>query len=323
MPDYSVKEKIVLGGLVFLITLFGLGGCLGGREPEPLDTQNIGYSFFVAGHVYGKPSYLYKADESYGGEVHPPFREKFDFIRNYPGMQFGVLVGDIVKKATAENWDKVDSQLAVLDRPAFFAAGNHDLSDRGLFEARYGRTYFGFRHENDLFIILDPDPGNGNITSEQLDFLDSCLTGPDSIGHVFVFFHQVLWWNEENKYRYVEPNSTDGRADTINFWTDVEPKFRALDRDVYLFCGDVGAHPTGESFMYDHYANIYLIATGMGGGKRDNFVIISVLVDGTVIPRLIALNDENIDALGRLETSSLPTRWSRWWNKLRYKLTNL
>jgi hypothetical protein len=49
----------------------------------------VRYSFFVAGHTYGKPRV------NHGGFC-PPFESKFNSIKNDTLMQFGLLTGDIV-----------------------------------------------------------------------------------------------------------------------------------------------------------------------------------------------------------------------------------
>ena len=56
--------------------------------------------------------------------------------------------------------------------------------------------------------------------------------------------------------------------------------------------------------MYHQYDNITLIASGMGGGVKDNMVIVDVHEDKSVSFRLIALNGNDIHALGRLEDHS-------------------
>ena len=111
---------------------------------EPADTS---YSFFVAGHTYGKPNVNNEG-------FHPPFKAKFDRIRNDAKIDFGVLTGDVVIYATPQCWDDVDADIALLDKPIYFAVGNHDMKNRALFESRYGKTYQSFVHKNDLFIIF-------------------------------------------------------------------------------------------------------------------------------------------------------------------------
>ena len=46
------------------------------------------YSFFVAGHAYGKPGVNKKG-------FHLPFKDKFNYIQNRTEIKFGILTGDI------------------------------------------------------------------------------------------------------------------------------------------------------------------------------------------------------------------------------------
>ena len=191
--------------------------------------------------------------------------------------------------------------------PVYFAAGNHDITDRALYESRYGQSYYSFINHADLFIVLDPNIDAWNISGVQLAFLENVLNSEaQTANNIFVFFHQLLWWEPENIYQNVVLNSLAGRADTINFWSEIEPLFTELSNPVHLFAGDVGAFSTGSEFMFHQYDNITLIASGMGGNVRDNFVIIDVYEDGSVGYRLIALNDPDVTALGKLEDYILP-----------------
>jgi hypothetical protein len=287
------RNRIVLF-LLTLTILFSLSGCEKNNGDEKI-VPYIQYSFFVAGHTYGKPGV-----DNIG--FHPPFRQKFDLIKNDSTIQFGVLTGDIVCSGTAVNWDEIDLDVEELGLTVHFAVGNHDMSDRQLYETRYGKTYYSFLYNNDLFIILDPYLDHWNISNEQLQFLKNELQQKaGNADHIFVLFHQVLWWAPDNKFKNVKINSLDGRAEEINYWDEVEPLFHSLSVPVYQFAGDVGAFPTGDEFMYYKYDSITLIASGMGGEVRDNFVIADVHSDKTVSFRLIALNGDDINALGKLE----------------------
>lgn len=281
------------GSFIFFFVLMVLFiSCDKEAKPEPEIPE---YSFFVAGHSYGHPG-----TNNVG--LHPPFVSKFEMIKNDSLMDFGFLTGDIVSFSTPVDWNEVDAQILDLEMPVYFAAGNHDITNREAYENRYGSTYYSFVHQNDLFITLDPNYDQWNITNDQLIFLDSVLTvHAASVNNIFVFFHQVLWWSPENEYASVIVNSIDDKADTINFWTEVEPRFNALENNVFMFAGDVGAYANGDEFMYHSYDNLTLVASGMGGGVRDNFVIADVYADKSVSFRLISLNTSEIDALGKLE----------------------
>ncbi|MEL6845302.1 MAG: hypothetical protein AAFP02_19015, partial [Bacteroidota bacterium] len=175
-------------------------------------------------------------------------------------------------------------------------------------ENRYGRAYYSFEKGNDLFIVLDPNRDAWNIGGDQLIWLQQELN-EKAIGatNVFVFFHQLLWWTEDNIYRKVRLNSTQGRADSINFWTEVFPLFDVLEKEVYMFAGDVGANAVGDEFFYHQNGQVHFIASGMGSITRDNFIITEVLNNGTVRFRLIGLScAEGLDCLGALTDYELP-----------------
>ena len=270
------------------------------NEDGTTEESPISYSFFIAGHTYGSPG----VDND---GLHPAFKNKFDLIQSDGHIGFGVLTGDIVITGTEQNWNEVDNDIIDLGLPVYFAAGNHDITDRVLFESRYGQTYYSFVHQSDLFIVLDPNLDEWNISDDQLQFLENALNSEaQNVNNIFVFFHQVLWWEPDNIYQNVTLNSLAGRADTINFWNEIEPLFNGLPKPVHMFAGDVGAFNTGSEFMYHQYENITLIASGMGGNVRDNFIIIDVHEDASVSFRLIALNAPDISALGDLEDYTLP-----------------
>ncbi len=284
---------------IFLFLVLVLFSC-DKNEDGTTEESPISYSFFIAGHTYGSPG----VDND---GLHPAFKNKFDLIQSDGHIGFGVLTGDIVITGTEQNWNEVDNDIIDLGLPVYFAAGNHDMTDRVLFESRYGQTYYSFVHQSDLFIVLDPNLDEWNISDDQLQFLENALNSEaQNVNNIFVFFHQVLWWEPDNIYQNVTLNSLAGRADTINFWNEIEPLFNGLSKPVHMFAGDVGAFNTGSEFMYHQYENIKLIASGMGGNVRDNIIIIDVHEDASVSYRLIALNDPDINALGDLLDYELP-----------------
>lgn len=256
--------------------------------------DSILYSFFIAGHTYGAPGV-----NNVG--LHPPFRAKFDYIQSRAEIELGVLTGDIVSaNPVAQDWDEVDEDVESLGLPVHFAVGNHDMENRPLYESRYGATYYHFLHENDLFIILDPNIDGWNISGDQLQFLEDVISdNAEMSDNIYVFFHQILWRENDNAFSYISWNSPAGRDDSVNFWTEVEPVFRALSNDVFMFAGDLGASWASD-VTYDSYDNITLIASGMGGGDGDNFVVINVHSDKSVTYDLICISDPEEQCLGLL-----------------------
>jgi len=274
-----------------------------------LSAQNNNYSFFVAGHTYGAPM-----TNSIG--LHPPFKNKFSYIQNRSEIKFGFLTGDIVEHPSIAAWDSVDSDINTLGLPVHFAAGNHDVIDRPLFESRYGSTYSHFTHQNDLFITLDPNLDSWIISGAQWNYLDSLLQSTSqSIDNIYVFFHQVLW-HDSTHYSNIIPNSLSGRAESINFWSAVEPLFNNLNNQVFMFAGDFYAWHPKTDVMYDNYDNITLIGSGMGGGPNDNFIVVNIDSSKNVTYDLICLTGNNLNCLGDLSDHQILVNTNEKYNIL-------
>lgn len=283
--------------LAFIVPVFLLASCAQDRELVEIESPIAPplYSFFVAGHTYGAAGV-----DNEG--LHPPFVEQWDYLNAYQHLELGVLTGDIVSaQPTIEDWEEVDEDLALLDVPTYFAVGNHDMENRPVFEERYGDTYYSFLKRGDLFIILDPNIDGWSITGDQMLFLQETLEdSAPAAKNVFVFFHQMLWWQDDNIFSQVALNSSAGMGSDVNFWSHVHPLFDALSQDVYMFSGDLGAGSWASDVMYHNDGNITLIGSGMGHGPGDNYIIVDVDETGTVKLNLVALGDDP-DAMGDLE----------------------
>jgi len=241
-----------------LFMIAALGGC-----SHSNDDESKTYSFFVAGHVYGKPG---ETETNIG--VHPPFKQKLEMIKNNAEIKFGVFTGDIVFDALKENeWDEVDQDIAFINKKVYFAPGNHDVGNakkKAIFTRRYGPTYQRFMQGEDLIIILDPNLNGWSIKGDQLTWLKEQLdSNKDTARNIFVFFHQLLWWTPENEFKSYKPNSTSGGKGDNNFFTEVYPLFSNLGKPIYMFAGDTGVYEKGVMYHKDN--NITFIASGMGG----------------------------------------------------------
>ena len=254
------------------------------------------YRFFIAGHTGGLSGLKNEG-------LHPPFMRTMDHYKSTANLNFGFLLGDMITRdPTAQDWQEVLSDVESFQIPVHFAPGNHDLEDLALYEEYIGARYYHFIYENDLFIVLDPLLDRWNISGDQLDFLQEVLDeNYRRVDHIFVFFHQVLWWERENKYGKVRPNSKEGRADQINFWDTIVPIFHALPNRVTMGAGDMGGAPWSHSLMYDRNENIEFIGTGMGSGKADNFVVIDVDEKKNVSYEVVCLDTIVYECMGPIE----------------------
>lgn len=296
-------NKFLPSVLVLLIFVSLLTGCLKDDPPQPVPEP---YSFFVAGHTYGN----HLADNIH---LHPPFTDQFSYIRNYPEITFGFLTGDIVRESNEDSWDAVDEDIVSLGFPVYFAPGNHDITDRELFESRYGdplngfRSYHSFIQENDLFIVLDSELDEWNISNEQLIFLQQVLGENDgNVQNIFIYVHALIWWDDENIFKNIHTNWWPPYIpDTTNYWVDVEPLLQMASAPVCIFAGDLGANAQATPFMYYNDMNVTYIGSGMGNLTDGNYLFVNVGSDGSISFDLIALQGD-IHRFGKLEDFILP-----------------
>lgn len=260
----------------------------------------IKHSFFIAGHTYGSP--LGK-EKSKG--IYPLFMDKVPFINNQVKMDMGFLLGDTVWIPSF--WPEAEADIGKFNMPIHVVRGNHDGRLES-FKEKFGETYKKFFHKDNLYIILDSNIDKWNISNDQLIFLKNTLRiDGKKAKNIFIMAHHLLWYSKE-KFSKPMPNSTRDRPINTNFWTKIEPFLKNQTKPVYLFAGDMGAFTkefrkqkrTIEYFYYN-YDNITFIGTGMGGGVRDNFIIVDIHEDQSVSFRLIHLNGDDINGLGKLE----------------------
>lgn len=261
-----------------------------------LKSQEPIYSFFSAGHTYGSP-----LDHHY--HLHYPFVDYIPEINSYSNMEYGFLTGDVVVAPTVEYWDSAQITIATLNMPIYIAAGNHDMGEE--FLDRFGSYYSSFVSHDDLFIILTPGLNAWNIVGAQLDFLTNTLDDNYSqVNNVFIMMHELIWWSPDNEYSSVDINYEPHYPGSTNFEDVIKPLLLSYPNNITIYAGDVGCTNQVSPFMYDSFDNITLIASGMGGGVRDNIIITDVYED-SVHYNLIAINGDDPNALGELTDFSL------------------
>ena len=267
----------MLAKIVFLGVCLSLLSCTNKRKSNS-------YSFFVAGHVYGRPGTSERG-------LHKPFKDRL-LRMDSTSYSFGVLTGDMVQNGDSSEWSILYKDLDSLDVKTHFVLGNHDYKNPDLIEVMFPETYYSFFKKGDLHIVLDANIDRWNISGNQLTFLKETLNEKALVSdNIFVYSHQLLWWGKEKGYQKIRINSSEGRDSNINFWRDVEPLFTKLNNSVYFIAGDIGAAKWADDYSFDSYGNIKLISSGMGEGKGDNFLNVKVLESKEVILELIPLDN--------------------------------
>jgi len=140
-------------------------------------------------------------------------------------------------------------------------------------------------------VILDPNIDGWRILGDQLAFLDKELAEAADARNLFVLMHQVLWFKMSVLSERVSVNSGFGFEEGQDFEEEILPRFTALDVPVFVFSGDVGAAPKGDTYRVEEIENVTFIATGMGANVADNFVLVEVSSEGVVEFSSIPLGD--------------------------------
>ena len=263
------KRALALGALLALCCLACRSDPSGVSSEEP--ERDAAYSFFAAGHSYGDPHAKVRDG------LYAPFCAELSCLLANRGVDFGVLLGDVVFRPSKESWDLVDKQIAQLSFPIHFVPGNHDIVPsnwteevpadylyRSDWEARYGKI------------------DSWRILGDQLAFLDKELEEAHDARNLFILMHQVLWAKMSVLSKSVSMNSGFGFQEGQDFEEEILPRLTALNTPIYVFSGDVGAAPEGDTYRVEEVENVTFIATGMGAGVADNFTLVEVSSEGEV-----------------------------------------
>lgn len=277
-------------GAIFL-ALFTSAALTGCRDTGP-------YEFIVAGHTYG----AHKGDNL---GLYPKFLQKVEEVLNEK-TAFIVLTGDIVRESDEFAWQTAISQLETFRRPYFFVMGNHDVSPyaTALFDKKFKNTYYKYKRQSELFIVLDTHKTVRNIDTAQLEFLNKSLATAKEVKNVFIFVHELIWAIDpafsgiaHNYGSYDEVLKPDVWKNVYSILEDY-PQY-----NIYLIAGDVGGNPGTIPAYYKRLGHITLIASGMGEIQDENFLIVGVN-EGRVDFKLVPLNIKN--GLPPLDTDDTP-----------------
>ena len=261
-----------------------------------LDQMNASYRFYLAGHLYGDPR---NRDSLFPASTFIAYINRI----NSDNAQFFVSLGDnyrMTKEIYLTNFKK--SVAEKLKIPMFNAVGNHDVTNREVYEKEFGKTYYCFRYNMGLFIFLDSELNAGNIVGDQLDFFVTTTQEAikdQEIRHVFIFSHKLIWGVGDPKYQVImkNVNSGSGYTSNDNFRKDVQPVLVNLSKykSTYWISGDVGCSWSIPFFSHkDLLTNITYIATGIGDTKEDMIVRSNVDSSGHIKFNLVSLTEKPV-----------------------------
>ncbi len=217
--------------------------------------------------------------------------------------EFVVSVGDLIEgysddpAVLGKQWDEIESAVARLQMPFFYAPGNHDMSNQVMAEAwraPFGPSYYHFVYRDVLFVVLnselfgmvhDPSrPLPGPWTqAEQLASLERVLAENAQSRWTFVFIHQPLW-----DVAKVNPD-----------WLRVEEMLGS--RPYTVFAGHYHRY-TSQLRNDRHY--VTLATTGGGSpmrgtawGEFDHVAQVTMTSQGPVIANLLLDGIQDVDVM--------------------------
>ena len=266
-----------------------------------------------------------------GGERERIFDVAVEQINRFEPA-FVLSVGDLIEGGTEDTlqlkmeWEDFDRRANKLEAPFFHLGGNHDLTNpsmRRFWNGRYGPTYYYFRYNEILFLMLDSEDyeeermmqifrararalkmisgeiegeyeeseyyhmeerRTGSISREQRIYFEEALKEHPETKWTFVLMHKPLWKNEANSEWKALEQSLASRNHTV-----INGHFHSFSHELrkdksHIMLGTTGgAQNAQDPNSFDHISWVRMI-----GGRP---VITHIRMDGI-------LNEEGKIPLG-------------------------
>ncbi len=258
------RLKFILFSLVLLTIL-----------PNIILASNDDLKFLIAGHAYGKP-----LDSNIG--INNIF---FDSIKT-ENVDFGILIGDSVRKLTNESKILLKNQVNELNYTIYFTEGNHDKGINNLFNRD---SYYSLVKNNNLFLFLSSEKNNSCINNNQFNFIENEIN-KSSYANILIFIHQVIWVEEYSKLKITIPNSYKCNPDVLN-----RLKMILKNHKSYIFTGDLGCNL--QTLFYDKSDNVTYIGTGIGQNWKKSNYLIATIKNNNLSFEVISLDGEEYDEI--------------------------
>ena len=177
--------------IIFILLFYGPVSfgevIISGLNGKILTTPENGtdYSFYLVGHLYGAP------ENQLSSFPASSFLANISLFNN-TDIAFIVSLGDNYRRADSIHISNFEnSVLKKIWRPFFNSVGNHDVSNRILYEKIFGQTYYSFQYANELYICLDSEIRDEGLFEDQKEFLVSIIENAiedNDIKNAFIFF---------------------------------------------------------------------------------------------------------------------------------------
>ena len=237
--------------------------------------------------------------------------------------EFIINVGDLIEGSTEDpvdvdsQWNSFDERAAKAKAPVFYVGGNHDLTGeflQGVWDERYGRSYYHFVYKNTLFLVLNtedntpekmqeifaarndalkvaeeegrdafaetkyvnmPENAAGNISLEQSQYFQAAIAANPDVLWTFLFMHKSPWLREDlTAFTDIEDALADRPYTVFNGHVHVYEQIERRGRDYIRLATTGGVQLPDEGRSMDH---VTLVTVGESGADIANLLLEGIL----------------------------------------------
>lgn len=255
-----------------------------------IDTSQ-NYSFIVSGHFHGAsnnistfPSSTLLANIDTLNSLKPSFL-----------MSLGDMFLD-VNETYIEHYQK--SLFDKLKMPLLNAVGNHDLSNNNMYEEVYGTTFFTFKKNTELFVVLNTEINDGSIQGNQLKMLKTSLSEAknNNIKNIFIFSHRPVWAEDNAKYSDLFIGNTRSSFGSPNFEKEIHPLLKKSAIPIYWISGSMADAPAAFFYDKNETSNITFMQTAIRDLPRDAILQVNI-IDGKIYFKGISLTGQILEPI--------------------------
>lgn len=251
------------------------------------------YSFIVSGHFHGASSNT----STYPAAT---LLANIDTL-NSVNAAFLMSLGDLfidVNEIYINNYNK--SLFNKLKMPLFNAVGNHDISNGNYYEKVFGKSYYSFLLNSELFIVLDTEQDDGSIVDGQLEFFKNRLKDANSekVKNIFIFSHRPIWSENNSRYSALFAGNTRTALGENNYDDEIKPLLLEISKSksIYWMSGSMADAPASFFYHKEAESNIIYIQTAIRDLPRDAVMQVN-LVNGKVKFKGISLTGQKLDMI--------------------------
>ncbi len=269
----KINKTILLFYLMLMLLHTASAQTISPFNKLPVKDSSKNYSFIVSGHFHGASTNASSFPSS-------SLLANIDSINGLNPL-FLMSLGDLFLDVNDSYISHYNYSLfSKLKMPMFNAVGNHDLAGN-VYEKWYGKTFFFFSNNSELFIILNTEINDGSIKDEQLKLfanaMDTALL--PQIKNVFIFSHRPVWAERIKKYDKLFSDNTRTAIGNNNFKEDIKPIIQKIskNKNVFWLSGSMGGMaPASFFFDKDDETNVTFMQTAIRDLPRDAMLQINI-----------------------------------------------